>query len=144
MDNPFHGNYEAEISDTGVGDGFSILQYHAVIPGSDDHQVRELHVGASGDGVDIEGVAQRDALVGESVKVVLFGPTWAYNIDGVTRNDLVEAIYDNTTHITNGRFKTIGAGSYTGKMISGIALEDAVTLAKFKLFLTRNIVVKAD
>ena len=141
MDNPFHGSYECELS---AGDSFSILQYHAVIPGSDDHQVKELGAGASGDGVDIEGVAQHDALEGESVKVVYFGITWAYNIDGVTRNDLVEAIYDNTSHSTNGRFKTITGASYSTKMISGIALEDAVTLAKFKLFLTRAIVVKAD
>ena len=101
MDNPFHGSYECEEN----SDGNSILEYHAVIPGSDDHQVKEMEAGAGGDGTIIEGVAQHDALDTESVKVVIFGTTWAYNIGGVTRNDRVEAIY-NATHANNGRFRS--------------------------------------
>jgi len=134
MDNPFHGSYEAE---------GAVYEYHAVIPGSDDHQVKEMTAGGAGDGTIIEGVVQDDANDEESVKVVYFGPTWGYANAAIIRNARLEAIF-SATAINNGRFQTIAAGSYTGKMVAGIALEDAVELAKFKIFLTREIITRAD
>jgi len=128
METPYKGSFEAE------GD---ILQYHAVIAGTDDHQVKELERGESGDGVNIEGVAQEDALDGNSVPVVHFGITWAFASGAITRGDEVEAIY-SATAAENGRFKTISGAYGAGKMISGIALEDAEDGAKFKLFLHRR------
>jgi len=131
LDSPFHGSYFAE---------GGILQYRAVKPGTDDWQVKPLVIGdVATSGTIIEGVAQEDALDGESVKVVLFGPTWAYNSGGVARNQRVEAIYVGAT--TPGEFAAINpALSWVNKMIAGYAMEAAVTLAKFKLFLTRETV----
>jgi len=142
LDNPFHGSYDCELNNNDE----RIYQYHAVKPGTNDYQVHAMEAGDdANDGTIIEGVAQEDALEGESVKVVLFGPTWAYCYDGagIARNALVEAIHD-AADADNGWFQTIGAGSYTSTMVAGIALEGCVAEAKFKLFLTRTIVVKAD
>lgn len=132
LDSPFHGSYFAEDR---------VYQYHAVKPGTDDWQVKAMEVGDDADdGTVIEGVAQEDALEGESVKVVFFGPTWAYNTGGVARNQRVEAIY-NATVTDNGWFAIANpATNWVNKMIAGYALEAAVTLAKFKLFLTRETV----
>ena len=132
LDSPFHGSYFAE---------GRIYQYRAVKPGTDDWQVKPMEVGDDADdGTIIEGVSQEDALDGESLKVVLFGPTWAYNTGGVARNQRVEAIYDATV-TDNGWFAIANpATDWVNKMIAGYALEAAVTLAKFKLFLTRETV----
>jgi len=142
LDNPFHGSYTVELNNNDE----RVYQYHAVKPGSNDYQVHALEAGDDTTiGAIIEGVAQEDGLEGETVKVVLFGPTWAYCYDGagIIRNALVEAI-NAAVDSDNGWFQTITGASYTGKMIAGIALEGCVAKAKFKLFLTRTIVVKAD
>jgi len=131
MANPFEGSFETEAD---------ILQYLAVIPGTDDHQVTAMTTGSSGDGTVISGIAQFDALDGEWVAVRYFGPSWAYADGAITRDNAVEAIY-SATAANNGRMKAI-SGVYTaGKMIAGIALEDAADGEKFKVFLTRHIQV---
>lgn len=133
MDNPFHGSFEAE---------GAVYQYHAVIAGSDDHQVTEMDsAGGAADGLAISGVAQHDALDEESVKVVYFGITWGYASGVVERDNPVAAIQSDTASI-NGRF-IVATAVPDGMMLSGIALEDAAAGEKFKLFLLRNIQVAA-
>ena len=142
MDPQIHGSYECELNNNDE----RIYQYHAVKPGTNDYQVHAMEAGDdSGDGTIVEGIAQEDALEHESVKVVLFGPTWAYCYDGgaITRNQLLEAIHD-AADADNGWVRPITGASYTGKMITGMALEGCVALAKFKMIVTRMIVVKAD
>jgi len=129
MANPFVGSFETEAD---------ILAYHAVIAGTDDHQVTAMTTGSSGDGTVIAGVAQHDADDGEWVSVAYFGVTWAYAEGAITRDDPVEAIY-SATAADNGKFSTCSGAYTTGKMIAGIALEDAADGEKFKLFLTRHI-----
>lgn len=116
------------------------LQYHAVIPGTDDHQVKELTTGSSGDGIIISGVLQEDALDGENAPVIYKGPTWGFASGAIVRDNVVEAIY-SATAAENGRFKAISGAYAAAKMLSGIALEDAVDGAKFKLDLTRHVQV---
>lgn len=128
MDNPFHGSFEAE---------GAVYQYHAVIVGTDDHQVKEMTTGGAADGTFIEGVAQHDALDEESVNVVYAGITWGYASGAVTRDGPLAAIYSGTT-ASNGRFIT-ATNVPAGMMLAGIALEDAAAGEKFKLFLLRTI-----
>ena len=131
MANPFEASFEVE-SDC--------LQYLAVIPGSDDHQVDVMSTGSSGDGTTISGIAQHDALADEWVRVCYFGVTFAYASGAVTRDDPLEAIY-SATAADNGKLKTT-SGAYTaGEMIAGIALEDAADGEVFKVFLTRHVQV---
>lgn len=132
MDNPFHASFEAE---------GAVYQYHALIVGSDDHQVKEMTGGGEGDGTLIAGVAQHDALDEESVKVVYFGITWGYALEDIVRDAPLAADHDATAS-SNGRFVTATAVA-DGKMLAGIALEDADAGEKFKLFLLRNIQVAA-
>jgi len=68
MKNPFQASFETE-SD--------VLQYLAVKPGTDDHQVTNLtNTGHdAGDGGIITGIPQKDALDGEVVGVVYYGTT---------------------------------------------------------------------
>ena len=133
MDNPFRGSFEAE---------GSVLQYLAVIPGSDDHQVDLVpNTGYdAGDGGIISGIPQDDALDGEWVPVVYFGTTWAVAQAAVTRDDPLEAIYSATV-AENGRMKTMAGVYPAGDMVSAIALEDAATGERFKIFLIRHIQV---
>jgi len=128
MDNPFHGSFEAE---------GAVYQYHAVIAGSDDHQVKEMTVGGAADGTKIAGAAQADALDEESVKVVFAGPTWGYASGVVSRDDPLAAMYNAAAGL-NGRF-IVATAVPNNTMLSGIALEDAAAGEKFKLFLIRNI-----
>ena len=130
MDNPFHGTFECE------GDS---LQYHAVIPGTDEYQVKEMTGGAVGDGTIIAGVLQDDQDDGEQGKVVYFGPTWAIAQGAITRDNVVTAIY-SAIAAENGRFSFVDSNAIAaGKMLSGIALEDAEDGGVFKLFLDRRI-----
>ncbi len=133
MDNPFRGSFE--------GEG-SILQYLAVIPGTDDHQVALVANAGydAGDGGIISGIPQDDSLDGEWVPVVYFGQTWAVAQAAITRDDPVEAIYSATV-AQNGRLQTMAGVYAAGTMISGIALEDAATGEIFKVFLIRHIQV---
>jgi len=138
MEPQFHGNYECELNDV----DYRIYQYHGVKAGTADFQVTAMDSGdAQNSGtITFQGVAQEDALELESVKVVIFGPTWAFNTGGVTRNERLECIYDATA-TQNGWFVTATPGtSWVNLMIHGYALETAVTLAKFKMFVTREIV----
>jgi len=127
MDNPFHASFEAE---------GAVYQYHAVIEGTDDHQVKELIAGATAaSGTKIAGVAQADALDEESVKVVHHGTTWGYAWADITRDDPIAAFFNAAD---NGRF-IVATNVPNNMMLSGIALEDAAAGEKFKLFLIRNI-----
>jgi len=123
----------------------AIYQYMGVIPGTDDHQVAPVGAGVVvTDGADIDGIAQEDANDGEAVCVRISGVSWAYNIGGVTRHDALCPV-GNVTGNINGSMATADPTiSYTGKMIAGRALEDAVTLAKFKMFIECRIVFQGD
>jgi hypothetical protein len=134
MYNPFSGNYFAEAD---------VYQYHAVLPGTAENQVNAFAgTEVTGDGTIIAGVAQYDQLTDHVVGVVYFGITWGYAIGAVTRNDMVEAVYNATVDGTNpgGGFQTVASGVLAaGTMVAGIALETAANLEKFKVFLTRHI-----
>ena len=130
------GSFEAE---------GAIYQYMAVIPGTDDHQVAPIGAGiVVTDGPDIEGIAQEDANDTEAVAVRISGVSWAYNIGGVTRNDALCPVGNVTGNINGSMATADPTVSYTGKMIAGRALEDAVTLAKFKMFVECRIVFQGD
>jgi len=136
MDNPFRGNLEAE---------GSVYQYHTVIPGSDDHQVKPQAAGAVGDGTIIAGVAQYDQTNGHSVAMVYAGQTWGYAVGIVSRDNPLTAVYNATVDGTNpggGFSNCTGQTLVAGKMIAGIALEDAADGERFKVFLTRHVQVK--
>ena len=138
MDSPFHGSFDCELNDV----DYRIYQYHGVKAGTNDYQVTAMDSGDAQNGgcVDFVGVAQEDALENESVKVVMFGPTWAYNTGGVARGARIECIY-NATAANNGWFITANpATNWVNLMIHAVALETAVDLAKFKAFVIRHIV----
>jgi hypothetical protein len=127
MEGAFGGSFEAE---------GSVYQYHAVIAGSDDHQIKEMTTGAAGEGTPIAGVAQYDALTTESVKVVYFGPTWGYAAASITRLNALAAIY-SATAAENGRFAPRTDGNHDAdEQVPAIALEDAASGERFKLLLT--------
>ena len=135
MDNPFTASYEAE------GD---ILQYHAVIAGTDDHQAKEMTAGAAGDGTPIIGIAQDDQDDGHAVKVLYFGPSWGIAASAVTRLQPLAAIF-NATAATNGRFAPRTDVMHDpGEQVPAIALEDALTGVRFKLLLTLYTCTQQD
>ena len=137
MEPQFHGNYECELNDV----DYRIYQYHGVKAGTADFQVTAMDSGdAQNSGtITFQGVAQEDALENESVKVVMFGPTWAFNTGGVARDARLECIY-NADATLNGWFITLNpATDWMDLMIHGYALETAPDLAKFKIFITREI-----
>ena len=135
MDNPFMGSFEAE---------GAVYQYHAVIAGTDDHQVKEMTAGAAADGTPIVGVAQEDQNDGHAVKVVYFGPTWAYAASAVTRLQALAAIYSATV-AENGRFAPRTAADHAhDEQVPAIALEDALTGVQFKMLLTLYTCTQQD
>ena len=135
MDNPFTANYFAE------GD---VYQYHAVIAGTYDHQVKEMTAGAAGDGTPIVGIAQEDQNDGHAVNVLYFGPSWGYAAAAVTRLNALAAIYSATV-AENGRFAPRTAADHAhDEQVPAIALEDALTGVKFKLLLTLYTCTQQD
>jgi len=114
----------------------AIKQYMGVKKGSDDHQVKPL-ADSDTSGTLIEGIAQFEADDGESVSVVLLGPSVARAKGSVTRGDLLECIYDAVAD-KNGNMKTITVLA-NGKMIAAIALEAAADGENFKVMLIRQM-----
>lgn len=124
---PLSGTYKA--------DG-AIYQYMAVKAGTDDHQVAPLDSGDTS-GTIIVGIAQNDANDTEAVEVVILGPTKARAEGSVTRDDLLEAIYDATAN-KNGNLKTLSALA-NGKMIAALAEEDAADGENFWVNLIKQM-----
>lgn len=120
---------EQAVRGTFVAEG-AVKQYMGVKKGSDDHQVAPLTSGNTS-GTIIVGVALNDADDGESVAVCLSGPCMARANGSVTRDDLLESIY-NATAAKNGNMKTVTALA-NGKMIAGRALEAAADAEEFKI-----------
>jgi len=136
MANPFEGSFEVQVG--------AVLQYLAVRRGTSDEGVQPLPSAASAvsDGIEIEGVAQRDGNLGEWIGVRYFGTTWAIAAEAITRDDPLEAV-STVAAATNGRMGRILPAAILAppKMIAGIALENANTNTIFKMFLTRHVQV---
>jgi len=111
-------------------------EYRAVVPGTDEDQVKIISGAHNADGCPIEGVLQDEQLNGEVGKVVLFGPTWAWAGGAISRGNPIIPYSDAADPSIDGSFVAVGAGAIAnGKMVSGIALEDALKGARFKIFL---------
>lgn len=100
--------------------------------GTNDNQVTALTSGDTAVTV-IVGVALNDADAGQSVTVASFGPCMARANGSITRDDLLECIY-NATAEKNGNMKTITACA-NQSMIAGRALEAAADAAEFMMML---------
>ena len=139
MGNPFQGSFQLE--DNNDGDG-TVLQYMAVKKGATDEMVQPLDAADVARGFNIEGIAQRDALVGEWLGVRFFGTTWAWASGDVVRDDPIDVI-PGATAATNGMVRRIVAGTVlaAGQMVAGIALENGADGSLFKVFLTRQVQV---
>ena len=141
MANPFQGSFQLE--DNADLDG-TVLQYMAVKKGSVDERVQPLNDNVADNlrGLNIEGIAQRDALAGEWLGVRYFGTTWAWASGAIVRDDPIDVI-PGATAATNGMVRRILPATLigAGRMIAGIALENAVDGSLVKVFLTRQVQV---
>lgn len=109
----------------------AIKQYMAVKKGTADNQVKPL---ASGDTAVtvIVGFALNDADDGAGLTVIHSGPCMARANGTITRDDMLEAIY-NATAEKNGNVKTITTCA-NASMIAARAMEDAADAAYFLIF----------
>lgn len=115
-------------------------QYMAVKKGTADNQVKPLESGDTA-GTVIVGFLQKDADDGESVPVRISGTTWARaEAGGVTRGDLLEAIY-NATEDKNGNLKNQGTPIPVTEMIAAEALESAADGEYFKVQILKQMQV---
>ena len=141
MANPFQGSFLLETNTDAVTTHFAYL---AVKRGSLDERVQPLNA-AEADverGVEMEGIMQYDANVGEWVAVRYFGVTWAWASENIVRDDPLDVI-SSAVAAQNGRMRRILPGTViaAGGMIAGIALENGASGEKFKVFLTRQVQV---
>lgn len=101
----------------------AVLQYAAVIPGTDDHQIKVMTSGQTTAGEPVLGIVQNDANANDSVEVVFLGPSLVHAGTSVTVLNALGAVY-NATAAKNGEVEAITTLANT-YMIVGVALEDA-------------------
>ena len=121
------GSFKAE-----TNAGKDVRQYMGVKAGSDDQSVTPMASTDTSGGPVIVGIAQYDADNGETVLVRVGGVSMARASGAVTRNDLLECVY-NADEAKNGSMKTLTTLAQSGGMIAAKALEDAADGEIFKV-----------
>ena len=121
------GSFKAE-----TNAGKDVRQYMGVKAGSDDQSVTPLSDSDTSGGPVIVGIAQYDANDGETVLVRMGGTSMARANGAVSRNDLLECVYD-ADESKNGSMKKLTALAQNGGMIAAKALEDAADGELFRV-----------
>jgi len=138
------GSFYCADDDTTFATGATVIrQYRPVKDSSSgDNYVTPLVVGDL-DGTIIVGIAQDDALLGNSVLVTLAGVSIVKAFGAITRGNALEAVGTGTSD-NYGSVKAVASGaSAVNQMVVGVALEDAADGAEFLALIAPHITITA-